>query len=203
MTLFVTSELPHGVVLQRGVARDPRVLAAIEAVSSAAPFRTMVTPRGPMSVRTTSCGDLGWVSDSSGYRYSSVDPLTGKPWPPLPETLRELAARSAKEAGYNFEPDACLINRYEPGTQMGLHQDRDERDFSHPIVSVSLGLPACFIVGGLTRNAPTIEVPLEHGDVVVFGGPARRMYHGVKRVAPGHHAVLGAQRINLTFRRAG
>jgi alkylated DNA repair protein (DNA oxidative demethylase) len=204
MSLFVTTQLPPGVALQRGVARDPAIVEAVNKVLGEAPLRTMVTPRGPMSVRMTNCGALGWVSDANGYRYDANDPLTGRPWPAIPATLLALAARCAADAGFpDFSPDACLVNQYLPGAQMGLHQDRDERDFTHPIVSVSLGLPARFTIGGATRKDPTFDVTVEHGDVVVFGGPARRMLHGVKKLAPGHHADLGAQRINLTFRRAG
>ena len=204
MSLFVTSQLPPGVVLQRGVARDPAVLDAVNAIIAAAPLRTMVTPRGPMSVRMTNSGALGWVSDAAGYRYEPRDPQTGSPWPPIPALLVALATRCAEDAGFPaFVPDACLVNQYLPGAQMGLHQDRDERDFTQPIVSVSLGLAARFTIGGNTRKDPTFDLEVEHGDVVVFGGPARRMYHGIKRLAPGHHPLLGAQRLNLTFRRAG
>lgn len=203
MSLFAESDLPEGVVLLRGVARDPAILEAVEPVVAIAPFRTMTTPRGPMSVRTTSCGAHGWVSDSSGYRYSPTDPERHAPWPAIPAALHTLATQCATRAGYPaFTPDSCLINLYAPGTQMGLHQDKDESDFTQPIVSVSLGLPARFTIGGLTRKDPTHDLTVEHGDVVVFGGPARRMYHGVKKVADGHHALLGARRINLTFRRA-
>lgn len=204
MRLFIDQQLPDGVSLQRGVARDGAILEAITEVTNEAPFRTMLTPRGPMSVRMTNCGALGWVSDEAGYRYAAVDPLSRKPWPAMPEVLRLLATRCAEQAGFvAFAPDACLINQYVPGAQMGLHQDRDERDFAHPIVSVSLGLPARFTIGGATRKDPTFDLDVEHGDVVVFGGPARRMYHGIKKLAAGHHATLGAQRLNLTFRRAG
>jgi alkylated DNA repair protein (DNA oxidative demethylase) len=204
MSLFAASDLPPGVALQRGVARDPAILAAVRSVILAAPFRTMVTPRGPMSVRMTNCGALGWVSDARGYRYAPVDPLTQAPWPEIPDVLRALARRCAHNAGFpDFNPDACLVNQYLPGTQMGLHQDKDERDFTQPVVSVSLGLPARFTIGGATRKDPTFDIRIEHGDVVVFGGPARRMLHGVKRIEPGHHPELGSERINLTFRRAG
>jgi alkylated DNA repair protein (DNA oxidative demethylase) len=158
----------------------------------------MQTPRGPMSVTMTNCGDWGWTSDANGYRYSATDPLTQTPWPPIPDVLLHYAREWADQGGFpGFVSNACLINRYLPGTQMGLHQDKDERDFSHPIVSVSLGLPASFIIGGASRDAPKQELQLEDGDVVVFGGPARKMYHGVKRIAPGPQA----QRFNITFRR--
>ncbi len=204
MSLFASSQLPPGVVLQRGVARAPAILEAVQHVIDTAPLRTMQTPRGPMSVRMTNCGALGWVSDVNGYRYTAIDPTSGTPWPPIPDVLLALATTCAVDAGFTaFTPDACLVNQYAPGAQMGLHQDRDERDFAHPIVSVSLGLPARFTIGGETRKHATFDLYVEHGDVVVFGGPARRMYHGVKRLEAGHHPLLGAQRINLTFRRAG
>lgn len=164
----------------------------------------MVTPGGhAMSVAMTNCGPLGWVSDRRGYRYSPVDPVTGQPWPALPSVFLELARSTALIAGYNgFAPDACLINCYVPGASMGLHQDRDETDFTQPIVSVSLGLPAIFLFGGRHRSDPVQRLELQHGDVVVFGGDSRLNYHGIRRLAPGHHSRLGAQRINLTFRRA-
>lgn len=179
--------------------------AALTAVLAQAPLRALQTPGGrPMSVTTTSCGALGWVSDARGYRYSPRDPASGRPWPAMPAAFRVLARTAASAGGFEgFEPDACLVNRYAPGARMGLHQDRDERDFSAPIVSVSLGLPAVFLFGGTIRSAPTVRVPLADGDVVVWGGPARRAFHGVLPVAPGQHPRLGAQRINLTFRTAG
>lgn len=197
--LFV--DLPPGVTLLRGVARDAQVLDAVESIAAVAPFRTMVTPRGPMSVRMTNCGDFGWVSDERGYRYDANDPVSGARWPTMPPLLRTLASDWAARAGFeDFTPNACLVNQYLPGTQMGLHQDKDENDVSQPIVSVSLGIPATFVIGGTTRDAPKQDVLLEHGDVVVFGGPARRMYHGIKRLAAGTHPLVGARRINLTFR---
>jgi alkylated DNA repair protein (DNA oxidative demethylase) len=157
-----------------------------------------------MSVAMSNAGALGWVSDRRGYRYEALDPESGKPWPPMPEVFTRVATAAAFRAGFaGFLPDACLINRYEPGTRLSLHQDRDERDFSHPIVSVSLGIPAVFLFGGPHRADPVRRVPLAHGDIVVWGGPARLNHHGVLALKPNHHAVLGEVRINLTFRRAG
>ncbi|NPU10624.1 DNA oxidative demethylase AlkB [Bradyrhizobium sp. 83012] len=198
--------LAPGAVLLRGFARpyDNELITAIEAIAAQAPFRRMVTPGGhQMSVAMTSCGSLGWVTDRSGYRYDACDPDTGRPWPAMPPLLRRLAEQAASEAGFaDFAPDACLINRYEPGAKMSLHQDRDERDIGAPIVSVSLGLPATFLFGGLKRTDKTQRYRLAHGDVVVWGGPARLAFHGVAPLADGEHGLLGRQRINLTFRRA-
>ncbi|MCB9615591.1 MAG: DNA oxidative demethylase AlkB [Sandaracinus sp.] len=192
---------PESIVL-RGLACDlPDLEAAVEAVITAAPLRHMTVPGGgSMSVGTTSCGALGWCSDARGYRYEPRDPLTGAPWPAMPEPLRRLATLAAARAGFaGYEPDSCLINRYRPRTKMGVHRDADERDFAWPIVSVSLGLPATFVFGGLRRADPVVRVPLEHGDVVVWGGVDRLRYHGVLPVKAG----AGAYRTNLTFRRAG
>jgi alkylated DNA repair protein (DNA oxidative demethylase) len=164
----------------------------------------MVTPGGfRMSVAMTNCGAVGWVTDRSGYRYSPVDPESGSPWPAMPGPFRRLAHDAAAQARFGtFEPDACLINRYEPGAKLSLHQDKDERDYGAPIVSVSLGLPATFLFGGLSRRDPQMKIPLAHGDVVVWGGRARLAYHGVSPLKAGHHPTLGACRINLTFRKA-
>jgi alkylated DNA repair protein (DNA oxidative demethylase) len=165
----------------------------------------MVTPSGHrMSVAMTNCGALGWVSDRTGYRYVAQDPETGQPWPPMPDRFLGLAQNAAAQSGFaGFLPDACLINRYEPDARLSLHQDRDERDLTAPIVSVSLGLPAVFLWGGLKRKDPTRRIPLVHGDVLVWGGPDRLRYHGVLPLKAGQHALLGEQRINLTFRKAG
>jgi alkylated DNA repair protein (DNA oxidative demethylase) len=173
-------------------------------VAAISPFRRMTTPGGwEMSVAMTNCGDVGWVTDRSGYRYDTIDPDSGKPWPDMPPLLRELAEKAAAEAGFmGFAPDACLINRYEPGARMSLHQDRDERDFAAPIVSVSLGLPATFLFGGPKRADKPQRYRLQHGDVVVWGGPSRLFFHGVAPLADGQHPLLGRQRINLTFRKA-
>jgi DNA oxidative demethylase len=199
-------ELSSGAWLLRGFALDAvkPLLAEIAQLKAAAPFRHLVTPGGfRMSVAMTNCGPLGWVSDRTGYRYESRDPFTGQPWPCMPEVFSALARSAARAAGFpHFDPDACLINRYEPGARLSLHQDKDECDFREPIVSVSLGLPAVFLFGGDTRTEPRRRIPLEHGDVVVWGGPARLRHHGVLPLKDGCHDVLGSQRLNLTFRRA-
>jgi alkylated DNA repair protein (DNA oxidative demethylase) len=196
---------PDAVVL-RGFALDtmPVLLTALHKVLDAAPARELRTPGGrPMSVRTTSCGALGWVSDARGYRYESADPLSGKPWPDMPAAFQQLAQDAAATFDHpGFDPDACLINGYRPGTRMGLHQDRDEQDFTQPIVSVSLGLPAVFRFGGPKRGDPARDVPLRHGDVVVWGRSTRLHFHGVRPLKPGHHPDTGEWRWNLTFRRA-
>jgi alkylated DNA repair protein (DNA oxidative demethylase) len=199
--------LAPGAWLLRGFALDrvTALMPAIEHINAAAPFRHLVTPGGfRMSVAMTNCGSLGWVSDRRGYRYDAYDPLSGRPWPPMPPVFLELAGAAAQAGGFSgFTPDACLINRYDPGARLTLHQDKDERDFSAPIVSVSLGLPAIFLFGGDTRKDKQRRVPLQHGDVVVWGGPARLHHHGVLALKDGCHDLLGSQRLNLTFRRAG
>ena len=199
-------EFAPGAVLLRGFALplEAALAEAVRAVATAAPFRHMATPGGfTMSVAMTNCGDLGWVSDARGYRYSLVDPDTGAPWPSLPAVLADLAARAAAGGGFEgFVPDACLVNRYAPGSRLTLHQDKDELDKRHPIVSVSLGVPAVFLFGGLKRNDKALRLPLEHGDVVVWGGPARLRYHGVATLKESHHPFAGEHRINLTLRRA-
>jgi alkylated DNA repair protein (DNA oxidative demethylase) len=179
------------------------LLDAVAAIAAAAPFRHLVTPGGhTMQVAMTNCGSFGWCSDRRGYRYDPVDPQTGTPWPALPPALLRLAGDAAREAGFEgYVPDACLVNRYAPGTRLSLHQDRDEDDRVAPIVSVSLGLPATFLFGGFSRSDRTVRVPLQHGDVVVWGGADRMRFHGVLPVKPGRHDVLGEQRINLTFRK--
>lgn len=212
LTLFEEDEGPRleplcpGAVVWRAGARncDTALLAAVQAVTTQAPWRHLITPGGfRMSVAMTSCGSLGWVSDRRGYRYDPVDPDSGRPWPPMPAVFLGLADAAATQAGFDgFEPDACLINRYEPGARLSLHQDRDERDAHSPIVSVSLGLPAIFLFGGPVRSDPTRRIALVHGDVVVWGGPARFHYHGVLPLKAGCHSTVGEQRINLTFRRA-
>ena len=196
----------EGAVLLRGFARDnvSELIEDLLAVTAQAPFRHMVTPGGhTMSVAMTSCGAVGWVTDLDGYRYSPVDPKTNQPWPSMPPTFRQLAERAAATAGFaGFAPDACLINRYISGAKMSLHQDKDETDFGAPIVSVSLGLPATFLFGGLKRSDTPRRFRLSHGDVVVWGGPSRLAYHGIAPLMKGSHVVMGAQRINLTFRKA-
>jgi DNA oxidative demethylase len=198
--------LAPGAWLLRGFAApdETALLAALQDVVAAASFRHMVTPGGfCMSVAMTNCGSLGWVSDRSGYRYDRVDPESGRRWPPMPASFLRLAQQAAAQAGFSdFVPDSCLINRYTPGARLSLHQDKDERDFDEPIVSVSLGIPAVFLFGGLKRTDKPARVPLTHGDVVVWGGPARLRYHGVMPLKAGHHPLVGGQRINLTLRRA-
>ena len=198
--------MAEGAVLLRGFARsfETDVIAAIGEIVAQAPFRHMHTPGGhQMSVAMTNCGSAGWVTDRNGYRYDGIDPESGKAWPQMPASFRDLSGRSAAEAGFGgFAPDACLINCYRPGARMSLHQDKDERDFAAPIVSVSLGLPAIFLFGGLKRSDKPRRDRLEHGDVVVWGGPARPVFHGVAPLADGEHALLGRQRFNLTFRKA-
>ncbi len=190
----------HGFAVKQATA----LLAAIAEVGAVAPFRRMVTPGGyEMSVAMTNCGTAGWVTDRKGYRYARLDPESGKPWPALPPPLLALADAAAAMAGYvGFVPDACLVNRYEPGVRLSLHQDRDEADYRHPIVSVSLGLPATFQFGGLKRNDPVKKVPLRHGDVVVWGGPSRLVHHGVLTLKDGEHPATGRCRFNLTMRKA-
>lgn len=198
--------LGEGAVVLRAFAEDvaEALVEDVRAIASVSPFRTMQTPGGrSMSASTTSAGQCGWVSDARGYRYADVDPATGRAWPPIPDDLRALAASAAAEAGFaRFAPDACLVNRYVPGARMGLHQDRDERDFGEPIVSVSLGLPIVFLWGGATRAERPVRTTLEHGDVVVFGGASRLCFHGVAPLADGEHPLTGRARINLTLRRA-
>ena len=196
-----TLRIEPGAAFLRGFARSevPLLIAEIARIAAAAPFRNMVTPGGfPMSVAMTNCGQFGWVTDRSGYRYLSTD-LDGKPWPAMPTRFRNLAARAAAAAGFGgFAPDSCLINRYVAGARMSLHQDKDEADFAAPIVSVSLGLPATFLWGGAKRNDRPRRLRLESGDVVAWGGPARLNFHGIEPVASGDEAC----RYNLTFRKA-
>ena len=198
--------IAEGAVLLRAFARsvEQDLIAALHDIITHTPFRHMSTRSGhQMSVAMTNCGDAGWVTDRSGYRYDGIDPQSGKPWPEMPSAFRELAGRAAAAAGFDdFLPDACLINRYQPGARMSLHQDRDERDFGNPIVSVSLGLPAIFLFGGPERSDRPRRFRLEHGDIVVWGGPSRLFFHGVAPLADGEHNLLGHQRINLTFRKA-
>lgn len=182
----------------------PALFAEVQHLTAAAPFRQMQTPGGyRMSVAMSNCGPFGWVTDRSGYRYAATDPLSGLPWPPLPPLFLQIAGAAAERAGYpGFVPDACLINRYAPGARMALHQDKDERDFTAPIVSLSLGLPVVFLFGGTQRSDPPARLLLSHGDVLVWGGPDRLRFHGVMPLKPGRHELLGEQRINLTFRKA-
>ncbi|MDT3670983.1 MAG: DNA oxidative demethylase AlkB [Aromatoleum sp.] len=199
--------LAPGAVVLRGFARgdSAALVAALREVSAEAPFRHMSTPGGfRMSVAMTNCGELGWTSDASGYRYTALDPDTGRRWPRMPTSFLRLAQAAALQAGFpGFVPDACLVNRYEPGAKLSLHQDKDERDFTQPIVSVSLGIPAIFLFGGEKRAETPRRILLTHGDVVVWGGPARQRYHGVMPLKSGEHPLVGTRRINLTFRKAG
>lgn len=201
-----TETFAPGATLLRAFALDeanalPQLL---EAVLAAAPLRHMVTPGGQrMSVAMSNCGQLGWISDRRGYRYEPLDPQGHRPWPPIPAVLAELAQNAAERAGYpGFRPDACLINRYVAGTRLSLHQDRNERDMAAPVVSLSAGLPARFLFGGLRRTDRAQRLELVHGDVVVWGGPSRLVFHGVAPLGSGEHPVLGACRVNLTFRLA-
>jgi alkylated DNA repair protein (DNA oxidative demethylase) len=195
-----------GAMLLRGFARQdgPRLLEAVAAVIRQSPFRFMTTPGGfQMSVAMTNCGAAGWITDHTGYRYGPIDPLTGAPWPAIPDVFARLASQAAVRAGFGpFTPDACLVNQYEPGSRLSLHQDRNERDFTAPIVSVSLGLPAVFLFGGNQRADKTQRVALAHGDAVVWGGPSRLRFHGVLPLRDGAHPLAGRRRINLTFRKA-
>lgn len=191
----------------RGLALPfaPALLAALDSIEHAAPFRHMVTPGGfTMSVALTNCGELGWTSDRRGYRYTAVDPESGRAWPPMPAVFLRLAREAAAASGFeNFVPDACLVNRYLPGARLSLHQDRNERSSDAPIVSVSLGIPAVFLFGGHVRGGKPGRIPLHHGDVAVWGGVDRMRYHGIMPLAQAEHPQLGARRINLTFRKAG
>lgn len=211
LPLFETEAQPPeimdtGAMLLRGFAAAQELswIAAVQAVQAQAAFRVMQVPGGKsMSVGITNAGDWGWVSDLQGYRYSAVDPQTGQPWPQIPAFLFEQAVAAAAAAGYpGFAPDACLINRYQAGARMGLHRDEDELAFAAPIVSVSLGLPCTFIWGGLQRQSPVKRFALTHGDVLVWGGPSRLVFHGVSPLKDGQHHLLGGERWNLTFRMA-
>ena len=201
-----TEPIGDGAAILRGFASADasELLRAVERIQAAAPFRHMVTPGGhAMSVAMTNCGDFGWVTDRRGYRYQRTDPQNGAPWPALPPLLLSLATQAADAARYpGFHPDACLINRYEPGARLTLHQDRNEQELCHPIVSISLGLPAVFLFGGLRRTDRPRRVRLDHGDIVVWGGPTRLAFHGIDPLADNHHPLTGAHRINLTFRKA-
>lgn len=178
------------------------LIKAVQAAILISPFRHMITPNGfQMSVAMTNCGSYGWITELSGYRYDPIDPLTGKPWPAIPPIFLQLAIEAAAHAGFeNFSPNACLINCYEPGAKLSLHQDKDEQYLAAPVVSVSLGIPATFLFGGLHRTDSKIKIPLTHGDVVVWGGPARLCYHGILPIKDDIHPNLGRKRINLTFR---
>lgn len=198
--------LGPGAVVLRGFAAGiaSALVDEVRAIEAVAPFRNLVTPGGhTMSVAMTNCGRVGWISDAKGYRYAPKDPLTGLAWPALPPSFATLATSAADEAGFlDFHPDACLVNRYTPGARLSMHQDRNERRDTQPIVSVSLGVPAMFRFGGQGKDMKPIDVPLFHGDVVVWGGPSRMNYHGVLPLKEGHHPLTGELRYNLTFRTA-
>jgi alkylated DNA repair protein (DNA oxidative demethylase) len=199
-------DLDPGAVLLEGfaVSTAEDLLGAVATIAEAAPFRHLETPGGRrMSVAMTNTGRLGWVSDRRGYRYDEIDPLSGRPWPTMPSVFADLARSAASAAGFEeFAPEACLVNRYEPGAKLSLHQDRDERNLDQPIVSVSLGVEATFLWGGASRADRARRVRLRHGDVVVWGGPARLTFHGVDTLTRSEHPLTGALRYNLTFRRA-
>lgn len=201
-----SQSIGEGAVVLHGFACavSPALVSDMAKIVEAAPFRHMITPGGyRMSVAMTNCGAAGWVSDARGYRYDAADPVTARAWPAMPESFRRLAVEAAAAAGYaGFDPDACLINRYEPGARLTLHQDKNEKDYNAPIVSVSLGLPAVFLFGGATRKDRPRRMRLESGDVVVWGGPTRLAYHGVASLKEGDHPLTGPFRINLTFRKA-
>ena len=198
--------LGPGAFVLRGFAVEeaPALLDLLERIVQVAPLRHMETARGwRMSVAMTNCGRAGWLSDRNGYRYDPIDPQSNRPWPAMPEVFAGLAERAASAAGFGrFAPDACLVNRYEPGARLSLHQDRNEQDFAAPIVSVSLGVPASFLWGGAARSDRTRRVRLEHGDIVVWGGPARLNFHGIEALRDSHHPLTGSARFNLTFRCA-
>jgi DNA oxidative demethylase len=196
--------LGPGITLLRGFADSALLMPLVDQVAAQSPFRHLVTPGGQtMSVAMTNCGPLGWVSDRSGYRYDAHDPLSGRAWPPMPPQFLDLALAAAMHGGFSdFAPDVCLVNRYTPGSRLTAHRDADEQNYAQPIVSVSLGLPASFAFYGLTRGGKGRSVPLADGDVLVWGGPSRLVYHAVRPIKPGTHPVTGNLRYNLTFRHA-
>ena len=197
--------LADGAVLLRGFVKQAQILADLAAILAVSPLRNMITPGGfTMSVAMTNCGDLGWITDRKGYRYASLDPITNQPWQAMPPSFLALASAAAAQTGFaNFAPDACLINQYKTGARMTLHQDKDEQDFSQPIVSVSLGCTAIFQFGGLKRSDKPTKVTLNHGDVIVWGGASRLNYHGILPLKANNHEAFGTYRYNLTFRKAG
>lgn len=215
MDLFESSKLvfAQNAFLLTGfaLANEAAFLTDLTTIISQSPLRHMMTPMGfAMSAAMTNCGELGWVSDKKGYRYDTLDPNTGEPWPQMPASFMQLAQSAAAACGFaNFVPDACLINQYIVGASMGLHQDKNELDFTQPIVSVSLGIAAAFQFGGLKRSDKTLKIPLNHGDVVVWGAEARLKFHGILPLKPSKHAapkndeLLSTYRYNLTFRKAG
>lgn len=199
-------DLGPGAALLRGHAlhAGEALLDDLRRVVEAAPMRHLVTPGGRvMSVSMTNCGEVGWVSDPDGYRYDPLDPATGRPWPAMPDSFREVAAGAAARAGFEaYAPDVCLINGYQPGARLSLHQDRDERRLGAPIVTVSLGLPATFLFGGPRRSDRARRFTVHHGDVAVWGGASRMAFHGIEPLKDGIHPLLGHRRVSLAFRRA-
>lgn len=198
--------LAEGAMVLRRFA-TPVVVAlmeGVEAVVAQSPLRRLIVPNGrPMRIEMTNCGLVGWVNIDGRYRYSRVDPLTGRSWPGMPATFRRIAGAAASAAGYpDFQPAVCIINRYAVGADLQMHQDRDDTQDRQPVVSVSLGLPAIFHFGGQGRGEKPLTIPLDDGDVVVWGGASRMHRHGVAPVAPGVHPRTGAYRYNLTFRTA-
>lgn len=199
-------KLSEGAALLRGFALryEETLIEALREIATRSPFRFMRTPSGKaMRVALTSCGELGWISDHAGYRYSAIDPVTQRPWPAMPPALASLATEAAAEAGFrDFAPNTCLINHYRPATGLALHQDLDEGNAQAPIVSISLGIPATFLFGGFERSASSEKIALEHGDIIVFGGPDRLRFHGIRPLRYAEHPLLGARRFNLSLRVA-
>ncbi|XID74449.1 DNA oxidative demethylase AlkB [Alkanindiges sp. WGS2144] len=193
-------------VVLRGLVNpmEKELIRVIEQITAISPFRHMRTAYGgSMSAALTSCGELGWVADQQGYRYQAIDPLTGQPWPSMPALFLRLAQQAASQAGFeSFRPSSCLMNEYTVDARMGLHQDKDEINLNYPVVSVSLGIPAIFLWGGLNRKDATQKIGLFHGDVVVWGGVDRLRFHGIAPLKPACHPLLGERRINMTFRQA-
>ncbi|THJ30850.1 DNA oxidative demethylase AlkB [Lampropedia aestuarii] len=196
---------PQAVVLrQKASPLAAELVARIEDVLQHSPLYQMATPGGkPLSVRTTSCGTHGWSSDPTGYSYVRHHPLTDQAWPEIPAAWSALATEAAQEAGFaQFAPDTCLINQYGLDSKMALHQDRSEQDLRQPVVSISLGMSALFLWGGMQRSDKPAHVLLHHGDMVVWGGVDRLRFHGIKHLTGAPHPQLGAMRYNLTLRRA-
>lgn len=195
------SYLIKGAVIEKA----DELITEINSITRSSPLRQMQTRRGHyLGAKMTNCGDLGWIGDDKGYRYSSLDPLTNQPWPRMPTMFKTLAREMASSVGFeDFEPDVCLINQYMPKVGMGLHQDKDEQDLSQPIVSLSLGVPAIFLFGGYQRSDSVSYHLLEHGDVVIWGGIDRLRFHGIQPLKLGHHRLTGQMRYNLTFRDTG
>lgn len=194
---------PGAVVLRRfALKQDKELLDALLNVISQSPLRESFTPGGfKMSVLTSGCGDYGSSNDGD-YRMDPIDPVTKLPWPNMPEIFYELGVNAAKEAGFvGYEPNMTHINQYSPGSKLGMHQDRGESDTDSPIVSLSLGLPAVFKLGGFERSAPVKPITLEHGDVIVWGGASRMRFHGILPIKAGIHHMVGSFRYNLTVRR--